>query len=334
MTTDTSLADNLDDLFVNTDPRVRIKGRLAPVLIFASADGGTGVTSFATSAAELASNAGKVSRTVLADADLVGSGVRQLLRGSGVLPTLLTAQRTGDVRTALVSPGTMNADSVKTPDISFHTILTPSGLAERAAVEHSTALASIEAAASVADLVIVDGGRLTPYVDGSVTQDVIEPLLRSGAWLVLLTTPTQPGLVGAVDVLRALTARTGVRLERLMFAVNHVPRRTGDDLARQIEAMTRTLAKLAVSLGSVPDDEQQIRSKLRVGILPTKSTALAPVLASALLRVTGRPEFEPIAEVKQARATELVAGGLDEFDPAAAPLQPGARKRLVGWPRR
>lgn len=324
-------SDPIDDLFVTTDPRVRIKGRLAPVVIFASADGGTGVTSFATTAAEIAGNAGKVARTVLADADLAGSGVRQLLRGSALLPTLLTAQRTGDVRTALVSPGTMNADSVKTPDISFHSILTPADLAQRAAVEPSTALGAIEAAASVADLVIVDGGRLTPYVEGSLTQEIVEPLLRTGAWLVLLTTPTQPGLVNAVDCLRALAARTGVRSERLMFAINHVPRRPGDDLARQIEAMTRALAKLAVPIGSVADDEDQIRAKLRVGILPTKSTSLTPVLATALLRVTGRPEFEPIAAVKQARAAELVDADSDDFD--AAPVV-ATRKRLAGWSRR
>lgn len=313
-----------DDLFADHDPRRRVAGRLAPVLLFAGGAGGLGNTSLAICTAQLAATLGKMDRVVLIDADLTRSDVATILRAPASLPTAATVAITGAIDRAFLAPGTLNAHRpAHVPDVSFHAVLLPSDPSIRSDITPHQITQIVEAAQKAADLVVVNLGPADPR-PGSLVNQIVLPLLRQGAWLSLTTEPSPTSLANTEQSLQFLTDAAGITRDRLSVVVSRLSDAVKPD---QAAAFTKRLSKMAHPMGSI-EENTKVGADLRSGSFPLRGRYVSPVLAGLLLRVTGRPELEETAAVKDAPRSEVV---IDEENDVPVAVTRATKSRRMPW---
>lgn len=281
----------LDTLFTDNDPTRRIKGAQAPVLFIMSAKGGTGVSTLALTAAELAATAGGVKRTTVVDADHEKGDLRLYLRTQDRLPTVQTAAIRHDARLATIGPDRLNGSRPsKVPIVSFGAILAP-GHGQANPSTPSDYMKSVRAVREVSDLVIVDAGQIPPSAKCPMAEQFVIPLLRSGCWSMVVADSTQAGLRNALELMRSMSA-LDVPRDRTMSVINNVRDSIGVEGA---EKMSAVMKSLSIPAGWIDHDEREIGDRMELGTIPADHPQLAIALSKVLLRVTGRAIFEPVA---------------------------------------
>jgi hypothetical protein len=229
------------------------------------------------------------------------------------VPSIYDAAKSGRATASILTPTKLNGYRVGKSEIHFGVVLAPTqDQADPTVVTSSVYAEVIDEARSVADLVIIDTQIKEHFDTTGLFNDVIVPLLRSGAWGLGLTNST----TASYDNLkRALTKFQfdQVPRDRIMFAINNADPQGGID-PDQVETLLSPLANwvgIAVS-------EPAVAASANIGEIPGADDN-APEFVALLDNVIGR-----------------VLGGVEAFRPKVSrkAQEVGQRERRRRWGRR
>lgn len=314
------------DVFTNSDPTRRVKGADCPVLVFAGSKGGVGTSTLALTAAELAAGPGGVGRVLLVDAVTSRSDIRHWLRLPESAASLSSAVVSGDVTRAVLQPGELNKlRPSSVDDVSFGAVLSPeTGSTASGRLEAAHVLDTVRALRRIADLVIVDAGVVSTEIS-SFSGAVFSALMNEGAYVTIVANPDYASTKNLAEILRFVKTNVRVNRERVTLIANRAEKWFSDDNWATWAGRVRELCIPVGIVGAEPDLVGKLTSQ---GSLPTRHKLLAPLLATVLLRVTGRPSFEPIAAAREALASETEVP-VDATEMAGLPPAPKARRALA-----
>jgi Mrp family chromosome partitioning ATPase len=295
----------------------RATTRRSNVIVVFGAKGGIGKSSTVIALAERAATMvvrpkEQPFKVIAIDANRGQGDMRTYLHLRNV-PSIYDAAKSGRATASILTPTKLNGYRVGKPDIHFGVVLAPTqDQADPTVVTSSVYAEVIDEARSLADLVIIDTQIKEHFDTTGLFNDVIVPLLRSGAWGLGLTNST----TASYDNLkRALTKFQSdqVSRDRIMFAINNADPQGGID-PDQVETLLSPLANwvgIAVS-------EPAVAASANIGEIPGVD-GNAPEFTAVLDNVLGR-----------------VLGGLEAFRPKVSKKaqEVGQRDRRRRWGRR
>ena len=291
--------------------------RKSNVIIVFGAKGGIGKSSTVIALAERAATMvvrpkEQPFKVIAIDANRGQGDMRTYLHLRNV-PSIYDAAKSGRATASILTPTKLNGYRVGKSEIHFGVVLAPTqDQADPTVVTSSVYAEVIDEARSVADLVIIDTQIKEHFDTTGLFNDVIVPLLRSGAWGLGLTNST----TASYDNLkRALTKFQSdqVPRDRIMFAINNADPQGGID-PDQVETLLSPLANwvgIAVS-------EPAVAASANIGEIPGADDN-APEFVALLDNVIGR-----------------VLGGVEAFRPKVSrkAQEVGQRERRRRWGRR
>lgn len=285
------LFDEVNPGSTNRTSRV-LRGR-GELIVVTSAKGGVGKST--TSQAIAAAAAASGQNTILIDGAIGQGDLRTYLRlGSADLPSIYDAAATGNPRSAVIPPDSLNAARpLGIGKVGFALVLTPtSGLARTGFVTTATYRAVIDYALSVADVVVLDTQIVT---DDPRTREMadhlIVPLLRKHAWVVGVTDASAAGISNLVGAMRGWVAE-GVSCGRIMSLLNRVTSVHDVDVDR-LSALLSTTSHFVGTIYHDPD----VLHRSNAGQALTNVPALAHVCELVLERVCDIPVVSAPATV-------------------------------------
>lgn len=293
---------SLESQFTDSDHRTRVSGASCPVLLVASATGGAGATTAVLTAAELASAAARISKVLAVDFDEGKSDMRLFLRLESRAPSLLSYAAQKKAAAAIVPENLVNGyRPEKIPDISFG--VAPGAdytSTDESILSTDEKVSFISTMRKHSNLILVDCGRLETTTTKDSRLDFIARMMREGAYLLIMCEPTLPSVRRVEHATSLLESQFRIGKDRIMSLVNkRPPYFTLDGNWPSVKAQ---LALLSVPLTPVSLDVEGIMHPGAMGKLATGQVELTSSLASAMLRVSGLPEFEPLAAANSAEA--------------------------------
>lgn len=295
----------------------------ATVIFVVGGRGGVGKSTMSQAIAEHA--ASQLNRVVLVDMSLGQGDQRTYLRldpTKRALPSILDARRAGKIAGAILRDEILRTHRTPgLPETHFGVVLAPpNDLADPTIVTPGTYAAAIRAAAKMTDLVVVDCPVAKGVDRDRVIDEVVLPMIRAGAWGLMLGDASAPGGKNGAERLAAWS-RAGVPVNRFGFVINKgVP---GFAQGAAVQNMLNGCGG-ASFLGSIVEDEA-ISAAFNSGKIPTDHPEVLPVLDSILHFTTQLPGFDP--EMKTYLASSAYAPQDVEIE---APRKGGLLSRLLG----
>ncbi|WP_251153776.1 ParA family protein [Cellulosimicrobium sp. Marseille-Q4280] len=262
--------------------------------IFSTAGkGGVGKSSIALALGERAARLGQL-RVVVIDGNRGQGDLRAYLRlARAPLPTVYDVAAGADPSTVIIRPDQIAANRLSSLErVRFAVALAPlSGMADRGVVTSEVYGQVLDAARSVADLVVVDTQIAESSDTSGLFDDLWVPAMAQYAHMVGITNLNGPSIDNLTE--RILEFRgAGVDVDHINVILNDVP----DDAAYDQQRTADHLSKLGWLRGTVMRDTAIIASN-NAGEVPWDNPSLAPVLDAVLFAVTGMDEFGPKPEV-------------------------------------
>lgn len=292
-----------DHLFTSSDPSTRIAGALCPVLCVWGSSGGSGSTLVSLVAGELASAAGNLRKVIVVDACREKGDVRTFLRvrPEARVPSLTTSVISGRVTDSIVPAESLNGmrkDGV--PDVSFGVVMAPEYTQVRdTPITNHFLLKTIHQLRLHSDLIIVDCGSVPFSTDEESQLFLLQQLMQEGAYGLGLCLSTSVSVRNLVYAITLLERDFGIGSERSMMMMNQ---RMPGFSSEAWDSMRRDISTVTTPLDPVSFDATRIYDEASKGKLPTGHAELSSSLGRALLRITGNPVFESLAEANSAEA--------------------------------
>lgn len=270
--------------------------------IFSTAGkGGVGKSSIALALGERAARLGEL-RVVVIDGNRGQGDLRAYLRlARAPLPTVYDVAAGADPMSVIIRPDQIAANRMASLErVNFAVALAPlSGMADMDVVTSEVYGQVLDAARSVADLVVVDTQIAETSDTSGLFDDLWIPAMAQYAHMVGITNLNTASIDNLTE--RILDFRkAGVDIDHINVVLNDVPAEVDYDQQRTADH----LAKLGWLRGSVTRDPSIIASN-NAGEVPWDNPGLAPVLDAVLFAVTGMEEFAPkpvaVAEPKKRR---------------------------------
>jgi Mrp family chromosome partitioning ATPase len=298
-------------------PPARALARKSNVIVVFGAKGGIGKSSTVIALAERAATSvvrpsDKPFKVIAIDANRGQGDMRTYLHLRNV-PSIYDAAKSGRATASILTPTKLTSVRVGKPELHFGVVLAPTqDQADPSVVTSSVYAEVIDEARSLADLVIIDTQIKEHFDTTGIFDDVIVPLLRSGAWGLGITNST----TASYDNLkRALTKlqTDQVPRDRIMFSINNADPEGGIDPV-QVE---NNLSHLANWVGMAVA-EPAVAAASNVGEVPGVDGD-APEFTTLLDAVIGR-----------------VLGGAEVLKPTVSrsAQEVGAKEKRRRWGRR
>ncbi|GAB2734336.1 AAA family ATPase [Nocardioides pakistanensis] len=240
--------------------------------------GGVGKSTFSFSLAQRAARTGL--RVVLVDGNFGQGDLRTFLRiGNAGLPSIYQYAVSGDLKSALIDPETLNASrSPKLAPLGFALVQAPPAhLTDPTVVTPEVYSRLVAEARSVADLVVVDTQIIESLDSSGIVEGFVKPLLRTDGWGIGVSELSPPSISNLLSRLKTTFAGEGVPRERMMTALNRVP----SSATFNVEGVASAFNEHSVFLGTVFADEAVPESMNR-GVAVSDLPVLAPILDAAL----------------------------------------------------
>lgn len=269
-------------------------GSGAKVVVSYAGKGGVGKSSIALLLAQSASAVGM--RVVVIDMNRGQGDLRSYLRlDDPNLASVYTAAVTGRPQDAILSPAQLSAARHPSlPQVDFAAVLAPPhDLADPAIVTDKVYGGVIELLHRKVELVILDTQITEAHDTSGLIDRVVVPALLGGAWGIGIADMSKPGLENLLIRTKDFITR-GVARSQLMLVVNKAPTFNSNDRA----AVERAFGAYAAFIGAAGDDPD-FATSMNAGAIDVKNSTLHPIIDAALLRVTGRAEFQPALSHKR-----------------------------------
>lgn len=270
----------------------------AHTIMSTAGKGGVGKSSIALALGERAARLGQL-RVVVLDGNRGQGDLRAYLRlARAPLPTVYDVAAGGDPASVIIRPDQIAANRLASLEpVRFAVALAPlSGMAGRDVVTSEVYGQVLDAARSVADLVVVDTQIAESSDTSGLFDDLWVPAMAQYAHMVGITNLNSASIDNLTE--RILEFRgAGVDVDHINVILNDVPEEVDYDQQRTAEH----LGKLGWLRGTVRRDTSIIASN-NAGEVPWDNPTLAPVLDAVLFAVTGMDEFGPKTPVPAERA--------------------------------
>jgi Mrp family chromosome partitioning ATPase len=261
----------------------------AHTIMSTAGKGGVGKSSIALALGERAARLGQL-RVVVLDGNRGQGDLRAYLRlARAPLPTVYDVAAGADPASVIIRPDQIAANRLASLEpVKFAVALAPlSGMAGRDVVTSEVYGQVLDAARSVADLVVVDTQIAESSDTSGLFDDLWVPAMAQYAHMVGITNLNSASIDNLTE--RILEFRgAGVDVDHINVILNDVPAEVDYDQQRTAEH----LGKLGWLRGTVTRDTSIIASN-NAGEVPWGNPTLAPVLDAVLFAVTGMDEFGP-----------------------------------------
>lgn len=277
-----------------TSQHVSARRPLAPVIITLAGKGGVGKTATALALAQRAARKGGLGRVLIIDANRGQGDVRKYLRlSANTLPSILDAAISNEPQKAILPPKQLNgARDDSMPPLAFGAVLAPDDEhANPDAVPTSAYRSVVDYARARFDVVVIDTQIVEASDTSGLIDDLIVPLLRSGAFGLALSDTSMAGVQNIFARVKMFVAR-GVSPDHMMLAVNRASPESGLDE----ELMARRSSHIATWIAMVAEDTA-VAEAFERGYIPgdpdaRETPAFTAMLDAALRRVTGLAVFD------------------------------------------
>lgn len=271
-------------------PQARSQTKKSQVIVVFGAKGGIGKSTTVISLAERAATtvvrpSEKKFRVIAIDANRGQGDMRTYLHLRD-LPSIYDAAKSGRPASSILTPTKLGGYRLNKPELHFGVVLAPTQeQADPTIVTSSVYAEVIEEARSLADLVIIDTQIKEFHDTTGIFDEVIVPLLRSGAWGLGITNSTTASYDNLKRALTKLQS-DGISRDRIMFTINNADPQGGIDPG-QVEDLLSHLAHWA----GLAEAEPSVAAAGYVGAIPGSNFGddfYSPKFTSVLDNVIGR----------------------------------------------
>lgn len=271
-------------------PQARSQTKKSQVIVVFGAKGGIGKSTTVISLAERAATtvvrpSEKKFRVIAIDANRGQGDMRTYLHLRD-LPSIYDAAKSGRPSSSILTPTKLGGYRLNKPELHFGVVLAPTQeQADPTIVTSSVYAEVIEEARSLADLVIIDTQIKEFHDTTGIFDEVIVPLLRSGAWGLGITNSTTASYDNLKRALTKLQS-DGISRDRIMFTINNADPQGGIDPG-QVEDLLSHLAHWA----GLAEAEPSVAAAGYVGAIPGSNFGddfYSPKFTSVLDNVIGR----------------------------------------------
>lgn len=272
---------------------------LGQVIICSARNGGVSKSTTSTVLAQYAGDHGPEGwRVALLDFNIGQGDVRGYLSlRRAPIPTVVDAARVDDISDILVSPTTLNEYRRGRPPLSFGLVAGTSSNITRAEADLVTPALLRDIVADLrtkANLVIIDTETIDEPDQTGYWDELFLPLIRDGAWLLMISTSSTESVNNARDWLEHQQRDGSLTRDRVMLLFNRVPEGSID----AINTIAGRMANLGHHIGTMAEDDE-VDYTQKAGEVPSELDAYAPVAASVLRHVTRLESFDPDAYTQE-----------------------------------